>query len=81
MSNMTATIRKIAEQVKALSKEELDEFLSWLARYELEEEKAWDEKLRRDARTGGKLDGLLTRVRQDIAEGRTRPLDEVLDHS
>lgn len=76
---MTAAVKRITEQVKALPKEEMDEFLSWLARYELTREDAWDQEIRRDAQPGGKLDSLLTRVREDIAHGRTRPLDEVLD--
>jgi len=33
---MTVNVQKIAEQVKALPQEEFDEFLAWLADYELE---------------------------------------------
>lgn len=76
---MTAAVKRITEQVKALPKEDMDEFLSWLAQYELDREDAWDREIRRDAQPGGKLDALLSRVRQDIAQGRTKPLDEVLD--
>lgn len=78
---MTATVRRIAEQVKALPEEEMDEFLSWLAHYELEQEASWDRQIREDSKPGGKLDVLLKRVRRDIAQGRTKPLDEVLDNS
>jgi hypothetical protein len=78
---MTVNVQKIAEQVKALPKKELDEFLSWLADYEMEHADAWDEELERDSRPGGKLDSVVQRVRNDIAAGRTRPLDEVIHDS
>jgi hypothetical protein len=78
---MTRNVEKIVEQVKGLPQEELDEFLSWLAEYELEQADEWDEEIQRDARPGGRLDSVLKRVRQDIAEGRTKPLDEVIDNS
>jgi len=78
---MTATVQKIAEQVKALPEKELDEFLSWLAEYELEHADQWDEELARDSQPGGRLDAVLKRVRDDIAAGRTKPLDEVIDNS
>ena len=76
---MTAKVEKIAEQVKALPEKELDEFLSWLADYELGHADEWDKKIARDSEPGGRLQGVLDRVRKDIAEGWTRPLDEVLD--
>ena len=78
---MTATVRKIAEQVKALPKRELDEFLSWLTEFELEHADEWDKEVERDSRPGGRLISVLERVRGDIAEGRTKPLDEVIDNS
>lgn len=78
---MTRNVEKIVEQVKGLPQEELDEFLSWLAEYELEQADEWDKEIERDARPGGRLDSVLKRVRQDIAEGRTKPLDEVIDNS
>jgi hypothetical protein len=78
---MTADVQKLAEQVKALPREELEEFLSWLADYELDHADAWDEELERDSQPGGKLDSILQRVRGDIAAGRTKPLDEVIHDS
>jgi hypothetical protein len=78
---MTATVRKIAEQVKALPKRELDEFLSWLAEFELEHADKWDKEVEKDSKPGGRLSSVLKRVRGDIAEGRTKPLDEVVDNS
>jgi len=69
---MTTDVHKIAEQVKALSEKELEEFLDWLARYGLELTDAWDKEIERDAQPGGRLDAALGRVRKDIAEGKTR---------
>lgn len=77
---MTANVEKIAEQVKALPEKELDEFLSWLAEYELQHEDEWDEQIARDSRPDGRLGAVLDRARKDIAEGRTKPLDEVIDN-
>lgn len=77
---MTANVEKIAEQVKALPEKELDEFLSWLAEYELQHEDEWDEQIARDSQPGGQLEAVLDRACKDIAEGRTKPLDEVIDN-
>jgi hypothetical protein len=78
---MTANVQKIVEQVKALPEEERDEFLAWLAEYELRQADEWDEQIARDSQPGGRLDRVLQRVREDIAAGRTKPLDEILDNS
>ncbi len=78
---MTAKVKKIAEQVKALPEEERDEFLSWLAEYELQHADDWDREIARDSQPGGRLDHVLKRVQKDIAEGKTKPLDEVIDNS
>ena len=78
---MTARVKKIAEQVKALPEDEREEFLSWLADFEGEHSDDWDEEIARDSQPGGRLDRVLGRVRKDIVEGRTRPLDEVLHDS
>jgi len=78
---MTTRVENIAEQVRALPEEERDEFLSWLADFALEHSDAWDKEIARDSQPGGRLGSVLDRVRQDIAEGRTKPLDEILDNS
>ncbi len=41
---------------------------------------AWDRQIEEDARAG-RLDSLLAEVEADIAAGRTKPLDEIVDHS
>lgn len=78
---MTTVVERIANEVKALPEKELDEFLSWLAEYELARPDRWDKEIERDSQPGGRLDVVLKRARDDIAAGRTKPLDEVLDDS
>ena len=78
---MTTKVQKIAEQVKALPDKEFDEFLSWLADYQMEHFDPWDEELAHDSQAGGRLDSVLNRVRDDIAAGRTKPLDQVIHDS
>ena len=78
---MKAAVKKIAEQIKALPARELDEFLSWLEEYEMGHPDAWDKEIERDSQDGGPLSSVLNRVRADIASGKTKPLDKVLDNS
>ena len=78
---MTSAVEKIADEVKSLPKEQLDEFLSWLANYELEQADQWDKEIERNSQPGGKLQNVLDRVRKDISTGNLKPLDEVLDNS
>ena len=78
---MKASIKKLTEQVKVLPEGELDEFLSWLEEYEMGHLDEWDKEIERDSQNGGSLSSVLNRVRTDIASGKTKPLDEVLDNS
>ena len=78
---MTVTVEKIVNDVKSLRKQELDEFLTWLGDYELEQFDDWDEEIQRDSQPGGRLQAVLDRVREDISAGRTKPLDNVLNNS
>jgi len=77
---MTRTVEKIAAEVSALPDAELDELLAWLADFESQRMDAWDKEIAADSLPGGRLQGLLDRAKDDIAAGRTKPLDEVLDH-
>lgn len=70
---MKPNVQKIADQVKALPDQEFDEFLTWLADYGTCDLCAWD------SQPGGRLGKLVDRAGSDIAAGRTKPLDEVLD--
>jgi hypothetical protein len=78
---MTTVVEKLTKQVRGLPPEDFDEFLSWLASYELEHADDWDQEMARDSQPGGRLTHVLERVRHDIAAGRTKPLDEVINHS
>lgn len=73
---MATRVEQIAEQVKALPDDEREELLSWLADFEIGHSDDWDKELARDSQPGGRLEGVLERVRKDITEGRTKPLDE-----
>ena len=77
---MTTRVEQIAEQVKSLPISEREELLAWLADFELGQVDAWDEEVARDSQPGGRMQRVIDRVRRDIAEGRTKPLDEVIDN-
>jgi hypothetical protein len=64
---MTVTVQKLAEQVKSLPESEREEFLAWLADFELDHMDAWDRQIERDSAPGGALDRLLSRVHDDIS--------------
>ena len=78
---MTTKVQRIADEIRSLPEEELDEFLSWLTDYELEHADAWDRDLKQDSRPEGRLQSVLQRVRADIAAGRTKPIDEVINNT
>ena len=78
---MTETVGRIVDQVKQLRQDEYEELLDWLAERQASEMDVWDKELERDSRPGGRLQAVMNRVRKDIAAGRTKPLDEVLDNS
>jgi len=78
---MTTTVRRIADEVLSLRETEREELLSWLADYEIAHPDRWDKDIERDSLPGGRLDSLLNRVREDIAAGRTKPLDEVINNA
>jgi hypothetical protein len=78
---MTATVEKLVGQVKSLPRAQLDEFLAWLAEYELQHPDDWDKEMERDSLPGGRLQEVIDRARKDIAAGRTKPLDEVLNNA
>ena len=71
------TVAEIISAVKNLSEQDKGEFLERLA--EIDFEDAWDRQIEADVKAG-RLDDLITRAEADIAAGRTKPLDEVLDN-
>jgi hypothetical protein len=78
---MTTIVEKIADQIRTLPRAQLDEFLVWLADYELQQSDQWDKEMERDCQPSGRLQDIIDRARKDISSGRTKPLDEVLDNS
>lgn len=78
---MTGRVKKIAEQVMALPQGEREEFLWWLADFEADHIDDWDKEIAFDSQPWGRLEGVLKRAREDIANGRVKPLDEILDNS
>ncbi|MBN2466002.1 hypothetical protein JXD38_10320 [candidate division WOR-3 bacterium] len=77
---MTRIVEKIAAEVSALPEAELNELLDWLADFESQRMDSWDKAIAADSKPGGRLQGLLDRTRDDIAAGRTKPLDEIVDN-
>jgi hypothetical protein len=77
---MTRTVEKIVAEVSALPEAELNELLDWLADFESQRMDSWDRTIAADSKPGGRLQGLLDRTRDEIATGRTRPLDEIVDN-
>lgn len=77
---MTAKVAKIADQIRSLPRDQFDEFLVWLADYELQQSDRWDKEMEQDCLPGGRLLEVIDRARMDISSGRTKPLDEVLDN-
>ncbi len=78
---MNSLVEKIAKEVRLLDNQQMEEFLSWLSEYELSAMDEWDQKIAEDSQSGGRLSGIVDRVRNDIAEKRTKPLDQFLDNS
>ena len=78
---MTTAVEKIVDEVKSLPRAQLDEFLAWLAEYELQQPDDLDQEMARDSLPGGRLQDVIDRARKDIAAGRTKPLDEVLNNT
>ncbi len=78
---MTVAVERIVDQVRQLGRDELGELLDWLAEREAAKVDAWDQELERDSQPGGRLEAVMNRVRGDVAAGKVKPLDEVIDHS
>lgn len=66
----------LAEIEAAIAKLPEQEFRELLRRMKERDAAAWDRQIEEDAKSG-KLDFLLEELDQDIAAGRTKPLDEI----
>ena len=71
-----STVAEIIDAVKKLNDEAKGEFLEKLADVDFDDE--WDRQIEADAKAG-RLDFLWEEARKEIAEGRTRPLDDILN--
>ena len=59
---MTTAVEKLADEVRSLPRADLDEFLAWLADYELQDSDEWDREMERDSQPGGRLQGVIDRA-------------------
>ncbi len=69
------TVTEIEDAIQKLPSEKAWEVAKWLQEYL---DAQWDEQIEEDVRSG-KLDKLIAKAKADIAAGRVRPLDEVID--
>lgn len=71
-----STVAELQAEIVRLSAADRRELARWFAEIEAD---AWDAQIEDDIRAG-RLDHLIAQAEADIAAGRTRPLDEVLDN-
>ena len=70
-----SSVAEIEQAIAKLSAQEFVEFERW---FDEERNRKWDQQIEADSASGA-LDFLLKEVEEDIAQGRTRPADELLD--
>ena len=63
-------VKALEDAVKALKPQDLAEFRSWFAEFDLE---VWDKQLESDAESG-RLDALLAEAEEDYKSGQRREL-------
>ena len=71
------SIAEIEQAIAKLSDQDFVEFERW---FDEERNRKWDRQIEADSASGA-LDFLLKEVEEDIAQGRTRPANELLDDS
>lgn len=71
-----STLAEIRAEIEKLTSGEQRELAQWFAEMQAD---AWDAQIEDDIQAG-RLDHLIVQAEADIAAGRTKPLDEVLDH-
>jgi hypothetical protein len=69
------TLETIKEAIKHLPKDERRKLAGW---FEVMEEAAWDEEMKRDFSPGGRGEQLAKEIQREISEGQARPLEEGL---
>lgn len=71
-----SSVVEIEQAITRLTREQFVELERWFAE---QRSLLWDRQIEEDA-TAGRLDALWAEAEKEIAEGKTRPLDELLDH-
>ena len=71
-----SSVTEIQAEIEKLTPTEQRELEQWFAEMQAD---AWDAQIEEDIKAG-RLDHLIAQAEVDIAAGRTKPLDEVLDH-
>jgi len=71
-----STVQEIESAIAGLPRQD---FLDLVDRLRYRHADAWDRQIEEDA-AAGRLDSLWEETRREIAEGKTRPLDEILDN-
>jgi hypothetical protein len=69
------TVKTIKEAIEHLPAEDQIELWQW---FDDRQKAAWDAEIERDFSAGGSGMFLLEEAREDLAAGRTKPLDEFL---
>jgi len=69
------TLKAIQEAIERLPPEQQTILANWLSERDWN---AWDEQIERDFSPGGRGMPLLAELEQEIAEGKTRPIEEGL---
>ena len=67
------TLETIKEAIEQIAPEEQTILASWLSERDW---KAWDEQIERDFSADGRGTPLLADLEREIAEGKTRPMEE-----
>lgn len=70
------SVTEIQAEIQKLSPSEQRQLAEWFAEIQAD---AWDAQIEEDVKAG-RLDHLIAQAEADIAAGRTKPLDEVLDN-
>jgi dsDNA-binding SOS-regulon protein len=68
-----SSLTEIEQAIATLPPEQFEELARWIAE---RREDAWDRQFEADVKAG-RLDSAARQIEEDIANGRTRPLDEI----
>jgi hypothetical protein len=72
-----STVDEIEAAISKLDPQDFIRVRDWLLE---QDHRAWDQQLEKDSSTG-RLDSLIGEIERDIAAGRTKPLDDVINGS